>query len=652
MVATKSGLVKTIMADKIKTPKSPSAYTSEAIEVLSGLEPVRRRPGMYTDTTNPNHLAHEAIDNSVDEAIEGHAKRIDVVLHKDGSLEIIDDGRGMPVDKHPEEKVSGVELILTRLHSGAKFSNKQYRYSGGLHGVGISVVNALSKKLEVTIKRGGQVYSMKFANGDKTTELQTVGKVDKAVTGTSIHFWPDEKYFDSPRFAIKLLKHALRAKAVLCPGLHVTYTDLNSNEKEEWYYENGLSHYLLEAIGKADHIPEEPFLGAFTSENETVDWAATWITDGSSLVSESYVNLIPTVQGGTHVNGFRLGLLEALREFCEFRNILPRGIKLSPEDIWEQCAHILSVKLHEPQFSGQTKERLSSRECAAFVSGVVKDAFSLWLNQNVALGEALANLAISNAQKRLKASQTVARKKITSGPALPGKLIDCSTQDLTRSELFLVEGDSAGGSAKQARNREFQAVMPLRGKILNTWEVGSDEILSSNEIHDITVAIGVDPGSDKLDELRYGKICILADADSDGNHIATLLCALFVKHYRPLVEAGHIYIAMPPLFRIDYGKEIYYALDEEERKGVLDRISAEHKDKKSKVNVIRFKGLGEMNPLQLRETTMDPNTRRLMQLTIKAKDHTDDMLDMLLAKKRAHDRKTWLEDKGNMAEVI
>jgi len=638
------------MAEKIKSKGTKPGYNAEAIEVLSGLEPVRRRPGMYTDTTNPNHLAHEVIDNSVDEALEGFARHIYVTLYKDGSLEVRDDGRGMPVDIHPGEKVSGVELIFTRLHSGAKFSNKQYRFSGGLHGVGISVVNALSKKLEVTIRRDGNVYAMKFAHGEKASKLQVIGKAAKGESGTCVRFWPEERYFDSPRFAASKLRHTLRAKAVLCPGLHVTYTDENAKTTDEWYYENGLSHYLQEALGNALRIPDEPFLGSFTSDNEAVDWACAWLPEGDALITESYVNLIPTQQGGTHVSGFRLGLSEALREFCEFRNLLPRGIKLSADDVWDQCAYIVSVKLREPQFSGQTKERLSSRECATFVSGVVKDAFSLWLNQHVAVGEQLANLAIANAQKRMKAAQTVARKKVTAGPALPGKLIDCSQQDVKRSELFLVEGDSAGGSAKQARNREFQAVMPLRGKILNTWEVDSNDILASQEIHDISVAIGVDPGAANLTDLRYGKICILADADSDGNHIATLLCALFVRHFRPLVEGGHVYIAMPPLFRIDHGKEVYYALDEAEKQGILDRINAEAKDKKPKVNVIRFKGLGEMNPLQLRETTMDPDTRRLMQLTMKAKDHTDKMLDMLLAKKRAADRKAWLEEKGNMAE--
>lgn len=639
------------MAAKI-TPRVKPAYTAETIEVLSGLEPVRRRPGMYTDTTSPNHLAHEVIDNSVDEALEGFAKRIDVILHKDGSLEVSDNGRGMPVDMHPEEKVSGVELILTRLHSGAKFSNNQYRFSGGLHGVGVSVVNALSKKMDVLIKRNGHSYAMSFAHGEKKSELTVTGKINKNETGTSVRFWPEEKYFDTARFAVAKLRHTLRAKAVLCPGLHVTFTDAALKETEEWYYENGLSHYLEETIGNAERLPEEPFLGSFASEREAIDWAIIWLPDSNDITTESYVNLIPTTQGGTHVSGFRTGLFDALRDFCEFRNLLPRGIKLNAEDVWNQCAHIISVKLHDPQFVGQTKEKLSSRECAAFVSGVVKDAFSLWLSQHVALGEAIANLAIANAQKRMKAAQTVARKKVTAGPALPGKLIDCTAQDIRMTELFLVEGDSAGGSAKQARNREFQAVMPLRGKILNTWEVESTSVLSSQEIHDIAVAIGVDPGSPNIEGLRYGKICILADADSDGNHIATLLCALFVKHFRPLVAAGHICIAMPPLFRIDHGKEVYYALDEAEKQGVLDRISAEYKEKKPKVNVIRFKGLGEMNPLQLRETTMDPDTRRLMQLTIKDKDNTDEMLDMLLAKKRAHDRKAWLETKGNLAGVV
>lgn len=624
-------------------------YTAEAIEVLSGLEPVQRRPGMYTDTSHPNHLAHEAIDNSVDEAMEGHASRIEVTLYKDGSLEVSDNGRGMPVDIHPEEKVSGVELILTRLHSGAKFSNKQYRFSGGLHGVGISVVNALSKQLEVKIKRDGKLYTMKFAHGEKVSKLETSKLENKTETGTSIRFWPAEKYFDVPRFAVNKLKHTLRAKAVLCPKLYVSFLEESTQEKEEWYYAEGLTHYLLEAIGSAPHVPDEPFVGSFAGSTEMVDWAVIWLPEKGEILAESYVNLVPTPQGGTHVNGLRLGLLEALKEFCEYRNLLPRGIKLAPDDVWEHCAHIISVKLQEPQFSGQTKERLSSRECAAFVSGVVKDAFSLWLNQHVNLAEAIAALAITNAEQRLKASQVVVRKKVTAGPALPGKLADCTLQDPVRCELFLVEGDSAGGSAKQARDREFQAVLPLRGKILNTWEVSSAEVLASQTIHDIAIAIGVEPDSADLKGLRYHKICILADADSDGAHIATLLCALFTKHFRSLVEAGHVYVAMPPLFRIDQGKEVYYALDEQEKQGILERLLA--KNSKSKPNIVRFKGLGEMNALQLRETTMDPDTRRLLQLVLKSKDSADEMLDMLLAKKRAADRKNWLESKGNLAEM-
>lgn len=626
------------------------SYDAEAIEVLSGLEPVRRRPGMYTDTSRPNHLAQEVIDNSVDEAVAGHAKMIVVTLHPDGSLEVGDDGRGMPVDIHPEEKVTGVELILTRLHAGAKFSNKSYRYSGGLHGVGVSVVNALSSRLTVTIKRGGQIYQMAYAHGEKTAELKPIGTVPKNQTGTTVHFWPAPDYFDVPKFSVSRLKHTLRAKAVLCPGLHVTFVDLNTNETESWCYEDGLKTYLLQNLSDLETIPSEPFVGHFAAETEEADWALLWAPEQRENIAESYVNLIPTVQGGTHVNGLRTGLLEAMRDFCELRNLLPRGIKLAPEDIWDQCNYILSVKLLDPQFSGQTKERLTSRQCAAFVSGVVKDAFSLWLNKNVAEGETLAQLIINNAQKRLQASKKIERKKVASGPALPGKLADCINQDIKRSELFLVEGDSAGGSAKQARDRQFQAIMPLRGKILNSWEVKTDELLASQEIHDIAVAIGVDPGSPDISGLRYGKVCILADADSDGYHIATLLCGLFVKHFRPLVAAGHVYVAMPPLYRIDIGKEVFYALDDAEKQGVLDRLQAEHKN--GKVMVQRFKGLGEMNPLQLRETTMSADTRRLVQLTIDSEEDTLALLDKLLAKKRAGDRKIWLESSGDLADGV
>lgn len=624
-------------------------YDASAIEVLSGLDPVRKRPGMYTDTTRPNHLAQEVIDNSVDEALAGHASTVTVILHADGSLSVEDDGRGMPVDLHPEEGIPGVELILTRLHAGGKFSDRNYRFAGGLHGVGVSVVNALSSHLEVWVKRNGREYNMAFAGGDKVSDLEEVGTVTRRITGTTLRFWPDPRYFDSPKFSVPRLKHVLRAKAVLCPGLKVAFADEATGEQVVWHYEDGFTDYLREALGQTPLLPDPPFVGHVGGEREAADWALAWLPEGGEPVAESYVNLIPTPQGGTHVNGLRGGLTDAVREFCEFRNLVPRGLRLAPEDVWEGCCYVLSVKLQDPQFSGQTKERLSSRECAVFVAGVVKDTLSLWLNQHPETGERIAQLALANAQKRLRASRKVVRKQVTSGPALPGKLTDCTAQDLARAELFLVEGDSAGGSAKQARNREFQAVMPLRGKILNTWEVDSAEVMASQEVHDIAVAIGVDPGSGDLAGLRYGKICILADADSDGLHIATLLCALFVRHFRPLVEAGHVHVAMPPLFRIDVGKEVFYALDEAEKQGILDRIGAERK--KGKVNVTRFKGLGEMNPLQLRETTMDPATRRLVQLTLDAGDDTLALMDMLLAKKRAGDRKNWLEEKGNLAEV-
>ena len=625
-------------------------YNADAIEVLNGLEPVQRRPGMYTDTTRPNHLSQEVIDNSVDEALGGYATSIRVVLHSDQSIEVTDDGRGMPVDIHPEEGISGVELIMTKLHAGGKFSNKSYQFSGGLHGVGISVVNALSKRVEVTIRRDGNVHQIAFENGDKVQELEIIDTCGKRNTGTKVHFWPDPKYFDSSKFSVTKLLHVLRAKAVLCPGLRIRFDDKINNETTEWYFEDGLRDYLYQSVKEYVTLPQDsPFTGAISGNTEAADWAVMWLPEGGEMITESYVNLIPTAQGGTHVNGLRQGLLESMREFCEFRNLLPRGVKLTPEDIWERCSYVLSTKMQDPQFAGQIKERLSSRQAAAFVSGVVKDAFSLWLNQHTDVAELLADMCINNAQTRLRQSKKVARKKVTQGPALPGKLTDCSTQDTSRSELFLVEGDSAGGSAKQARDREFQAIMPLRGKILNSWEVDSSQVLASQEIHDISVALGIDPDSEDLSGLRYDKICILADADSDGLHIATLLCALFVKHFRTLVNTGHVYVAMPPLFRIDIGKEVYYALDEGEKEGILDRIVAEKK--RGKVNVQRFKGLGEMNPLQLRETTMDPNTRRLVQLMVDDADQMLEMMDMLLSKKRAPDRKEWLESKGNMAIV-
>ena len=626
-----------------------SKYDAQEIEVLTGLDPVRRRPGMYTDTTRPNHLAQEVVDNAVDEALAGYAKTIDVVVYADGSLEVRDDGRGMPVDMHPEHKLTGVELILTRLHSGAKFSEKTYKFSGGLHGVGVSVVNALSLKLDVTVWRDGSEYGMTFKGGDRTGPLKRTGDAPKSRRGTRVRFWPDPKYFDSPKILLTRLKEVLRAKAVLCPGLEVKLEDEASKEKIRWQYENGLVEYLMDSLKGETVLPPEPFTGKFEADREQAEWALLWAPEATEAIAESYVNLIPTVQGGTHVNGLRTGLTEAIREFCEFRNLLPRGLKLSPEDVWQNCAYVLSVKMNDPQFAGQTKERLSSRDTATFVQGVVHDAFGLWLNQHPESGELLAQLVIANAQRRLKSAKLIERKKITSGPALPGKLADCVSDDSARTELFLVEGDSAGGSAKQARDRNFQAIMPLRGKILNTWEVDAAEAVSSEEIHNISVAIGVDAGSATVEGLRYGKICILTDADHDGLHIATLLAALFVRHFRPLVEGGHVYVAMPPLFRVDCGKQVFYALDDKERDGVLDRIKAEKL--KGQVSVTRFKGLGEMNPLQLRETTMAPDTRRLVQLTLADAKGTDELMDMLLAKKRASDRRDWLEENGDKAEL-
>jgi len=617
--------------------------------VLTGLEPVRKRPGMYTDTTRPNYLAQEVIDNSVDEAIAGYASKVEVIVHSDGSMTVADNGRGMPVDVHPGEKITGVEVILARLHAGAKFSQKNYRFSGGLHGVGVSVVNALSKNLEVWVKRGGKEYYMTFKNGEKKFNLKVVRSVGKQNTGTKIRFLPDPRYFDSVKFSIPRLKHILRAKAILCSRLRVIFKNEASGEKVDWYYEDGLKTYLTDALSDLEMIPKEAFTGSMEGETEAVDWVVHWLPEEGETITESYVNLVPTSQGGTHTNGLRTGLLEAIREFCEFRSLLPRGVKLGADDVWERCCYILSVKLQDPQFTGQTKERLTSRACAAFVSGVVRDALSLWLHTHVEIGERIAELVISRAQKRLRAINKVTRKKLGTGPSLPGKLADCASQDLNVTELFLLEGDSAGGSAKQARDREFQAIMPLRGKILNTWEIDSSEVLASQEIHDIAMAIGVDPGSSDLKNLRYGKICILADADSDGAHIATLLCALFVRHFRSLVAAGHIYVAMPPLYRIDVGKDVFYALDDEEKQGILDRIAAEKI--KGKVNVQRFKGLGEMNPMQLRETTMAPDTRRLVQLTIGASKKVDNVMDMLLGKKRSSDRKKWIETKGDLANL-
>jgi len=627
-----------------------ASYDASAIEVLTGLQPVRKRPGMYTETERPDHLAQEVIDNSVDEAIAGYARRIEVTLHKDQSMTVTDDGRGMPVDKHKGEKISGVEVILTRLHAGGKFSDKSYSYAGGLHGVGVSVVNALSSRLEVWVKRSGKEYHMAFRDGVALGRLKSTGKVGARNTGTRLRFWPDPEYFDSPGFSVSRLKRLLRAKAVLSPGLRIEFRDeSNSKNSESWEYEDGLEDYLLSEIGDFEIVPAAPFVGHVKTGEQEVDWVVSWLANGGDPVAESYVNLIPTAQGGSHVSGFRGGLTDAVREFCEFRELLPRGIKLAPEDVWNSCCFVLSVRMKDPQFSGQTKERLSSRDAGIFVSAMSRDAFSLWLNQHTTEAEQIASLAIENAQHRLKAGRQVARKKVATGPALPGKLADCASQDLEQTELFLVEGDSAGGSAKQARDKDFQAIMPLRGKILNTWEVDSAEVLGSQEVHDIAIALGVDPGSSDFSGLRYGKVCILADADSDGAHIATLLCALFVRHFRALVEAGRVCVAMPPLFRVDVGKHVFYALDEKERRNILSHIEKEKL--RGTVNVQRFKGLGEMNPAQLRETTMNPATRRLIQLKFDRHTKAEETLDLLLARKRSGDRKIWLGQKGDQADI-
>ncbi len=628
-------------------------YKADSIEILKGLDPVKRRPGMYTDTTSPDHLAFEVIDNSVDEAIAGFADTIEVVLTKDNAVIVTDNGRGMPVDIHPKEGISGVELIMTKLHAGAKFSNKDYAFSGGLHGVGVSVVNALSSHLEITIKRDGQSFQIQFGDGFKTRELETLGTVRKNNTGTSLKFYPNVSFFDTPHFSKTAIQTALKSKAVLCKGLKTSFFDETSNEKITWHYDHGLDEYLAENLKEKKCIFPAPFAGQTANEDFEAVWAINWGKESGNTLEESYVNLIPTCLGGTHVNGFRSGLLESVREFCKFRNLLPKGLFLAPEDIWHNVGYVLSVKLSEAQFSSQTKERLSSRHCANLVNPKVRDAFSLWLNQNVSFGEALAELAIEHAKNRVKKAKKVTKKRASNGTTLPAKLSDCSSDDQERRELFFVEGDSAGGSAKQARDRRFQAIMPLRGKIMNTWDIASSTILESREIRDITQVLGVMPGEKDISKLRYNKICILADADSDGLHIATLICALFLRHFPQMVRQGHVFIAMPPLYRIDVGKEVFYALDDSERNTIIKRV--ERRKRHGKINIQRFKGLGEMNPAQLKETTIAPDSRRLVQLSMgdvgESEEQVYESTDMLLGKKRAKDRKKWIETEGNIKEM-
>tara|TARA_B100001250_G_scaffold412180_1_gene442716 strand:- start:4942 stop:6834 length:1893 start_codon:yes stop_codon:yes gene_type:complete len=627
-----------------------NTYDSKAIEVLSGLDPVRKRPGMYTDTSCPNHLIQEVLDNSVDEAIAGHCSNIKIKLEKDGYIKVSDDGRGMPVDIHPDHKVSGVELILCKLHAGAKFSGDEYNFSGGLHGVGVSVVNALSESLQVNVKRDSKEHEMHFNNGDKKDELKIIGEVGSRNSGTSIKFKPNSKYFESDQINLKDLKHLLKAKAVLCPGLTIDFHHEKKKEKIKWFYEDGLKSYLEDASQDIDLMLEESILSSKVSEEQEFEFVINWAKKPpKNKLDETYVNLIPTAQGGSHLNGFKSGLLEALKEFCDIRSLLPKGLKINAEDVISNAIFVVSSKMQNPQFAGQTKERLDSKDHMSFVSSSTKDVLSIWFNKHTQEGEMIADLAITSAQARVKASNTVERKKTFKGPALPGKLSDCNSEDLNQTELFLVEGDSAGGSAKQARERSFQAIMPLRGKILNTWDLESEEIIKSQEIKNLSTAIGVLPGNSDITSLRYGKICILADADSDGLHIATLLCALFLRHFKSLVQEGRIFIAMPPLYRIDCGKEVLYALDETQK----DQVVKEFKNKKgkSRINIQRFKGLGEMNPSQLRETVMDPETRQLVRLSISATDNANVMMDLLLSKKNAAARKEWLEKKGSLVRV-
>ncbi|ARC54889.1 DNA topoisomerase IV [Candidatus Riesia sp. GBBU] len=624
-------------------------YDAKSIEILSGLDPIRLRPGMYTDTSIPNHLAQEVIDNSIDEVLAGYAKNIDVILHKDQSIEVVDDGRGIPIDVHPKNNISAVELIFGELHTGGKFSNKNYKFSGGLHGVGISVVNALSKRVEVIIKRNSNIYKITFVNGKKETELKIIGKCKKFSTGTGIRFWPDSCFFDNPKFSVSKLSKFLKSKSVLCSSVSIHFVDKINNFQKTWKYKNGLSEYLSEAMNGFIILPNKTFFGNFIRKFGEINWAICWLPNGEKPITESYVNLIPTTQGGTHVNGLRQGLLEAIREFCSYRNLCAKRIKINREDIWENCSYILSLKIENPQFVGQIKEKLSSKTITISVYKIIKESFTLWLNHNLKEAERITDMIISNAQKRIRARKKIIKKKLISYHSLPGKLSDCISKDLDFTELFLVEGDSAGGSAKQARDRKYQAIMPLKGKILNTWEISSEDVLFSQEVHDISVAIGINPTNAKLNNLRYGKICILSDADSDGLHISTLLCGLFFRHFTSLIKTGRVYIAMPPLYRIDFNKKIYYALNEKEKISILNKL----RHKKSNISIQRFKGLGEMNPIQLRETTLDPKTRRLVQLTINEKNYqnTINLMDMLLSKKRIIDRRNWLYSKGNEIEI-
>lgn len=648
-------------------------YDESSVRVLKGLEPVKERPGMYTRTTDPTHICQEVIDNAADEALGGFARKIAVTVHLDGSLTVEDDGRGIPVGLHPQEGVPVVELVFTRLHAGGKFNKKDggaYAFSGGLHGVGVSVTNALSTRLEVEVKREGGVHRLVFAGGDVIEPLARVGDCGPRTSGTRVRVWPDGKYFESPRYSMPELERLLRAKAVLLPGVAVTQTieRPSGDEVKVWQYPEGLKSYLAELCGDDEPIAPlfagEAYIGEEHEQfakGEGAQWAMAWFEDGAS--GESYVNLIPTPSGGTHEAGLRAGVFEAVKSFVDHHNLLPRGVKLMAEDVWSRVRFVLSARVLDPQFQGQTKDKLTSRDALKLVSGLARDPVELWLNQHVEAGKKIAELAIRQAQSRLKSVKKVEKKKGSGVAVLPGKLTDCESEDIERNELFLVEGDSAGGSAKLARDKEYQAILPLRGKVLNSWETDKDQLFSNAEIHDISVAIGVDPhGVDDtpdLSGLRYGKIAILSDADVDGSHIQVLLLTLFFRHFPKLIEQGHIYIAQPPLFRVDVpgqGKNRpprkLYALDDGEMDAILDRLRSEGV-KESAWSISRFKGLGEMNPEQLKDTTMNPDTRRLSRVQVRpgAMQTTRDMFIMLMGKGEASSRRSWMEAKGNEAEV-
>lgn len=618
-------------------------YNSDSLDVLNGLDPVKKRPGMYTDTSRPNHLVQEVVDNSVDEALAGHATTIEVSVNSDGWITVIDDGRGMPVDIHKKEKISGVELVLTKLHAGGKFSSNNYKVSGGLHGVGISVVNALSLELGVVVWRNSKEYEIRFENGLKVKEL-TEKKGVKGKTGTCVSFLPDTKYFDSPRVSSQHLADLLKTKAVLCPGLRVIYTS-PKGERQEWHYQDGLKEHFSEAVNNLSPFPDAPIHLDVKSDSGEVECAFSFTEDG--CIGSSYVNLIPTAQGGTHVAMVRNALANSVRSLCDIHGLMPKNVSLTADDICQSLSFIISLKIPEPQFSGQVKEKLTSSGFTSDLGGQLKDYLDQYFGLNLEVGQVIAQRAIDAAMRRNNKAKQVTRKKISQGPTLPGKLSDCTSSNLEETELFLVEGDSAGGSAKQARDRVRQAILPLRGKILNTWELDAIKAGASNEINDLSIAIGVAPGEEDISKLRYGKICILADADSDGLHIATLLCALFYRHYRPLIEQGRLYIAMPPLYRIDIGKEVYYAVDEKEKDALIKQLSK----KKGTLSISRFKGLGEMNPSQLRETVMNPDERKLVKVTLGSAETTMNMFDLLLSKKMAAGRNAWIQNKGNIEDI-